>query len=260
MMKMHILKYSFLFKVFLVILVFSNCNRKAGDTDEGIEPNSLVYPTNLADITKDAIPKECQFKGKFLKAKSWIDTTGQNVLIISYSGVVKGSNEFNQNTQSSEYYAVQYIFIKNQYEKLWELSDFEKDCPFDLWIGTMPGGVFVTDLDSNGKTETTLAYKKGCRSDVSPSQLRIAMFEGVVKMGLEGSMLLTPADSAKFLASFEPDLSKIEIKNAKDPDNFLLEMGRYKNAKDFEKKPEKFLEFGRNKWLFFISRDDFKQL
>jgi hypothetical protein len=246
--------YLFLFIFSAASLALFQCgNPKTVDSVAAL----TVYPKNLKALKQTELPESILFKGQFLEAKKWIDTNGENFLVVSNSGVKKGSTEFNTNTKSVEYYAVQYVQKEGKLTKLWDLFDFEKDCEFDLWIGTL--GVYVSDLDSNGTTETKIAYKKSCRSDVSPAQLRIMMYEGTSKMALRGLMLLKPIDSSFSLANFEPDLSKLPKSSKDKSEDYERLFGRFENANDFADKPKIMLLNAIDVWKSLIQQDDFKQ-
>ena len=47
-------------------------------------------------------------------------------------------------------------------------------------IGAMhqPDSVKITDLDGDGLAEVWLAYEMWCKGDVSPSKLKVIMYEG----------------------------------------------------------------------------------
>lgn len=239
---------------FSLTLLLQNCNQKPKTEVEKVQ---VIYPQNVSKIIAKNIPKSMEFKGDFLDAQKWTDSLGENYLIVSRSKVLKGSTEFDENTQSVEMYAIQYVQKGNRIDKLWELTDFEKDCPFDLWMGTVGNGIWVYDLDSNGIAESILAYKKTCRSDVSPAQLKLIMHQGKTKMALRGSMLLTPLDATFNPNNFEPDLSKIPATKA---DDYMRLMGRYENANEFKNQPRVFLDSATALWKRLIQKDDFKQL
>lgn len=45
----------------------------------------------------------------------------------------------------------------------------------------------VTDLDQNGTPEIWIMYRIACRGDISPSELKLIMYEGNKKYKLQGS-------------------------------------------------------------------------
>jgi len=98
-----------------------------------------------------------------------------------------------------------------------------------------------------------------CRSDVSPSDMKILIHENEVKMGLRGTMILE-MDKANMDADFEPDASKIDLSDKPEIDQYMGLMGRYKNEDDFKDQPKVFLENARKLWMEFVDKDEFLQL
>ena len=72
-------------------------------------------------------------------------------------------------------------------ERWWTLTDFERDCRFDLYAGFLPDGLTITDLDGDGLAESTLLYTLSCRSDVSPARLKLILHEGKAKYAIRGT-------------------------------------------------------------------------
>ncbi len=56
--------------------------------------------------------------------------------------------------------------------------DFAKECPLYIQVNFIRNTFAVTDLNKNGKAEVWLMYKTACRSDVSPANMKIVMYEG----------------------------------------------------------------------------------
>lgn len=209
----------------------------------------------IRNLSLDQIPTELSFEGELVVARSWYDVQGEYILILSRKAPLNASNISNE--KSAELFGAQYVRSSKGYELLWDIYDFENNCPFDLWIGLLDNAIFITDLDYDGLSETTLIYKMSCRSDISPSRMKILMHEGNTKMGLRGWMLMT---GNEFQAQdFEPNLSKIDMDHLDEYERTLALYGRYANENDFQNQPLIFLEFAKKQWLKFIPLDDFKQ-
>jgi hypothetical protein len=59
-----------------------------------------------------------------------------------------------------------------------EVNDFIKDCMVDIDAAFKKNSLKVTDLDKNGIAEIWVMYEMACKGDVSPSDLKIIMYEG----------------------------------------------------------------------------------
>jgi len=241
-----------LFLVFLIGLI--SCNQSKNSKQD----NSGIITT---DLTQNEIPKSIEIKGDLIIAKKWTDKNGENILVVSRKGPLEETEyevEFLGDEKYAELYGVQYVKDGDSYRILWDIYDFERHCPFDLWIGLLPNSTRITDLDNDSITETTLIYKLTCRSDVSPSNMKLLMHENNIKMGLRGLMILE-MDKGRINENFEPDLSKIDTTGLSDMDLYIELYGRYNNENDFKDKPKEFLEFAKSLWLEFVDKDEFLQ-
>jgi hypothetical protein len=153
-----------------------------------------------------ALPKEIRFKGKIVAGAQWLDKDGENLLLLCETGAIKSlmppnskENPYKEGGQAAALHAYHYIKHHQQYTLLWKLSDYVKLCPFDLEATFLPDSLTVTDLDGNGIAESTFLYKLGCRSDVSPVQLKLIMHEGKAKYVLRGKTLVPTGDPDKKL-------------------------------------------------------------
>jgi hypothetical protein len=217
---------------------------------------------NLTILTEKEIPDEIKVKGNLLIAKKWTDKNGENVLVVSRKGPIEETGyevEFSGYERYAELFGQQYIKHGDNYKLLWDIYDVERNCPFDLWIGILPNSTSITDLDNDGITETTLIYKLTCRSDISPSRMKILMHENSVKMGLRGIMSMRGEENYK-KDEFEPNMSKVDTTGFNEFEQILALSDRYENEKDFHGMPSVFLNYAKKQWLKFIEKDEFEQL
>ncbi|HOH38001.1 MAG TPA: hypothetical protein PK419_11025 [Spirochaetota bacterium] len=206
------------------------------------------------------IPNSMQPLGKIILSQSWNDKNGENILIISINGPHEEKTiKITEGERYAEIYACQFIREKDQYNLLWKIKDFERHCPFDLWVGILPDSTTITDLDNDQITETTIIYKLTSRSDVSPSRMKLIMHENESKMALRGTMIVLSQNPDFDINRFEPDLSKIDLSKIKKDDQYIIKHGRYENADDFINYPKEFYEYARKQWLNFVTKDSFLQ-
>jgi len=261
-----------IFIILTINLLFS-CNNKTKDKEQKIEDQSVKMEDNVVtqdtplkisvlNLSENEIPKLIEIKGDLLIAKRWQDDNGENILILSRKGPIKETEyevEFSGDERYAELYGAQYLKKGNKFESLWDIYDFERHCPFDLWIGNLPNSTQITDLDNDGITETTIAYKLTCRSDVSPSNMKLIMHENDTKMALRGTMILE-MDKGRITDDFEYDLSKIDTTGLSEYERINELFGRFSDENDFKNKPSVFLIFAKESWKKFVDKDGFEQL
>jgi hypothetical protein len=143
------------------------------------------------------LPKEIRFKGEVVAGARWLDKDGENLLLLCETGPFKSmippnskENPYKEGGRAATLHAYHYIMRSQQYTLLWKLSDYVKICPFDLEAAFLPNSLTITDLDGNGIAESIFLYKLGCRSDVSPVQLKLIMHEGKAKYAIRGETMV----------------------------------------------------------------------
>lgn len=175
-----------------------------------------------------------QYQGKIVGGARWRDRNGENVLVLTQTGAVPSRSKCDADEscpRDAEVYAYHYIVEAEKTTLLWKLTDFERNCDFDLYAGFILNSVSVTDLDSNGVAENTFLYKLSCRSDVSPARLKLIMHEGKNKYAIRGTIRL-PADYGGGDMEVDPVLKK-----AGNP----------------------FLKHALEQWKIFAAEDNFEQ-
>jgi len=139
------------------------------------------------------LPAGIQTQGKIVAGARWRNHLGENLLIATQTGAKPsrgaGCGADADPCQDAEIYADHYLVRNAGVERLWTLTDFERDCPFDLYAGFLPDGLTLTltDLDGDGLAESTLLYTLSCRSDVSPARLKLILHEGKAKYAIRGT-------------------------------------------------------------------------
>jgi hypothetical protein len=135
-----------------------------------------------------ALPAGIQTQGKIVMGARWRDRLGENLLLATQTGQKPSRSSCDSEPDpcsDAEVYADHYLVRNTGVELLWKLTDFEQDCPFDLYAGFLPDSLTITDLDADGVAESTLLYKLACRSDVSPA--RLILHEGKTKYAIRGT-------------------------------------------------------------------------
>ncbi|OON70669.1 M949_RS01915 family surface polysaccharide biosynthesis protein [Hymenobacter sp. CRA2] len=218
---------------------------------------SAGWAGKVDSLTAAQLPRLEKLPGQLLQAWRWTDALGENVLVVYRTKpVYRTTPDTDMEGATVQLFARQYVLAAGgQYQELWRLRDGIEDCPFDLDLGPLPGSTRITDLDADGQTETTLVYKLACRSDVSPSDLKLIMHEGKAKYALRG-FTVVQYDSVPVAQRMPANPCCLDTISAAELDeHYELNAGRYENEKDFRGAPRAFLGFARAHWRHWAPRD-----
>jgi hypothetical protein len=180
-------------------------------------------PVPLLEFKSDMISKKL-YKGQIKQGKRWKDNRGENIVILTATGVY-WANVYDA-TRGAKLYA--YHFIKtadNSYKEIGKISEVVDDCAFDVKCDFFSNSLSVTDLDNDGIAEVGFALVKGCRLELAPDEKKLVFYEGKDLYTITGTT--TVAKGAQQLG------------------------GDKKVEKKFEQAPEAFLEFANKQWNKF---------
>ena len=199
---------------------------------------SAASPSKIQILPFDpkALPQEIRYKGEIVAGARWLDKEGENLLLLCETGAFNSpvppnskENPYKEWGQSAEIHGYHYSKAKEEkWRLLWKLNDSVKICPADVAAAFLPNSLTITDLDGNGIAESTFLYKLGCRSDVSPDQLKLIMHEGKAKYALRGETMVPTTDPEK----------KLGGQKAIDP--------------AFHRAPKAFLDHALQQWNAFV--------
>lgn len=243
---------TFLF-AFLAWMVIS-CNSSADKTNVAkndstgkISTTSGIIDIKPVKLTEGQIPPQLKFRGKVEEAWQWIDKLGDNILITSFVEPYR-PNKLNEDEKTAELHVFHFLKKDTAYKLLWKIADGEQKCPFDITLGFIDA--VITDLDKNGIAETTVQYESVCRSDVSPSRMKIVMHEDTMKYALRGVRWLYGAVAPAKFEVTEKDVNLEKLPKVKDEwEGYIRSFGRYESEKEFSKAPPEFLTYARSQWL-----------
>lgn len=243
----------------LFITAIAGCNTKGkkhskesmDDTARMSNPPVLqIQPKkgSLADI-----PAYIKPKGTLKEVWEWKDTNGDNLLVTSLTEpyVDKGTNEFGEEGKSAELHAVLYSKKEGDYTQTWSIEEKEKSCPFDITCDFIKDAISVTDLDADGTAEVTLLYRLACRSDVSPAEMKLVVYEGLNKYTLKGLTWYGSPEDKFEVTEANADLETLPGYK-KTEEEFMKTWGRYVSEKDFTGAPPAFLSHARSLWIRFV--------
>ena len=229
---------------------------KSTSTKNGNEKNadSTSLTISPVAITAAQLPASIKVNGQLQEAWQWTDRSGENILVTSFTEPYddKEKNEFGEEGQSAQLYALQYVKKDGGYELIWKNDEVEKSCPFDITCKFIKDATTVTDLDKDGVAETTIQYRLACRSDVSPSVMKLVMYEGSTKYFLEGLSWIKSSEEDKFTIT-EKDANLETLPGyKKTEEEYMKTFGRYESEKGFAGAPPEFLAYARQQWMKFV--------
>lgn len=180
-------------------------------------------PIPLMDFKPGLVNKKL-YKGQIKDGKRWKDKRGENIVILTQTGVYWA--DVYDATRGAKLYA--YHFIKtgdSTLKEIWKISEVIDDCAFDVRCDFFSNSLTVTDLDSDGLAEVGFAFAKGCKLGSGPDEKKLVFYEGKDLYQIKGTTTV--------------------IKGTQS-------MGGDKEVeKKFEEAPDAFLEFANKQWIKF---------
>lgn len=218
----------------LFIALFSNCKPEKKDEATTVVSNekpSMKEPfvLTIEKIDSTQFPASIKYEGFIKNAVRWKDKLGDNIVITTETGY-HINKKFTHETEGSdaELFAYHFIISGNEVKQTWRVYDYISDCPVDIVASFVKNTFQVTDLDKNGIAETWLMYKTVCHGDVSPSDMKIIMYEGNTKYAMRGE-------------------NKVAV-GIDDNGKKQFEGGEYKMDENFKKGSKAFKEFAEKLW------------
>ncbi len=157
----------------------------------------LIYSQEMADIKIMDWPEELEYEGRVVAIDKWEDNNGVNYFIVSKVAEYvskKATDEYEVDEVSSYLYGYHYIEDGDGYRLSRKVTDYIKDCVYDVVIYFEPYSMEITDLDNDGINEVSYIYKLACISDVSPYDMKLMLLEDGDKYPVRGKSLISYGD------------------------------------------------------------------
>jgi|WetSurMetagenome_2_1015567.scaffolds.fasta_scaffold165007_2 hypothetical protein len=199
-----------------------------GEKSQGDSQKNSEDGIEMLNFDKSDLPSDIKYSGNIITGKRWKDKNGENILVITRTKDSQKKSkqpDFEEYVREANLYAYHYTGSGNSFSLLWKVNDLVENCVFDLTLDYISGSLSITDINKNGIAESTFLYRLTCRSDVSPSTLKLIMHEGDNKYALRGYSLITL--------------------------NGMNEGGDYNVDKSFDSAPDGFLEYAKTQWKEF---------
>ncbi|MBO9200010.1 MULTISPECIES: M949_RS01915 family surface polysaccharide biosynthesis protein [Niastella] len=139
-------------------------------------PAPKEVPVPLLEFKPGMIDKKL-YKGKIKDGKHWKDSRGENIVILTQTGVY-WSNVYDA-TRGAKIFA--YHFIKaadNSFKEIGKISEVVEECAFEVKCDFFYNSLSITDLDGDGIAEVGFILYKGCKSEPGPEEKKLVFYEG----------------------------------------------------------------------------------
>jgi len=170
-----------------------------------------------------SIPKAIKYTGHIINAVRWTDSLGDNIVLTTETGETKSKSIPDDDYRDAALYAYHYMVQGDSLKLTWKVYDFTKDCPVDIRANFIANTFAITDLNKDGKAEVWLMYRTVCHGDVSPSNMKIIMYEDNKKFAIRGS-------------------NRVEVSGTESVG------GQYSFDEAFKKAPEVFRHYATQLW------------
>lgn len=185
----------------------------------------------VTKLNQNKLSKDIKTEGKINEVLGFSDNLGEHIIITSETGIYQNTKFKHENDgQDAELFAYHFVKKQDSLKLIWKVYDFIKDCPVDIEASFIKNTLQVTDLNKNGVAEIWLMYKTVCHGDVSPSDLKIIMYEGNQKHAMRGQ-------------------TKVKISEKE------YIGGTYKFDKVFENSSDAFKNFAKKLWNTHVNQN-----
>lgn len=152
-------------------------------SDEPAPGTKTFYVYEKADIDESKLP---ELTGDIFLSKMWNDENGLNYLVFTRV------EERSQGTDgpdavSKELHAYHFKKSGTAMVLVREIKDFVHNCIFDNTLELIENSLNITDVDNNNYAEVTFMYKLGCRSDITPLEMKLMHLENGDKYAIRGN-------------------------------------------------------------------------
>jgi hypothetical protein len=178
---------------------------------------------NTSYLDTNNLPNGIEFSGNIKTAVRWTDKLGDNIVITTETGETINKTAPSDDFRDAALYAYHFIVGKDSTNLTWTVYDFIKECRLDMEANFVKNTFQVTDLNNDGVAEVWLMYKTVCHGDVSPSDMKIIMYQGQQKFVMIGQ-------------------NKVQVSDTE------FNGGEYKFDKTFIDGPTTFRDFAKKLW------------
>lgn len=204
----------------LLILLLSNCstneqnknhpttseNKTKSEVDTTV--NHVEEKLNFSSVDSNFIKENFTYKGHIKESIKWNDIEGSHIVFTCETGefLSKNNNEYGDQ-RDAELFCYHHIKKNSNYSQIWKIYDYSKNCEVDIITNFHKNSLEITDLNKNGIAEIWTMYNIACKGDVSPSILKLIMYEGNKKYKLEGTSRVELSEEYRYGGEIESILN-----------------------------------------------------
>ncbi len=171
-------------------------------------PFGLTCKTSaIASDSAKGLPAQIKkdLQGTIEAKYSFTDKIGQHVLALT-----RDSSRLPDGTDNITLQASLYRFFENSWKQEWVIRDFLQCKDLDIEADFFIPLTSFSDLDSNGITETTVAYRLVCAGGIDTKPTKVIMRQGTKKFAVRGESLVRIEGALPFGGKFalEPNLDQ----------------------------------------------------
>jgi len=164
----------------------------------------------ITKLNSTNLPKNLKYKGSIKEAIRWTDKFGDNIVITSETGEYQSKSRKEDTFRDAELFAYHFIIKKDTIVQIWKVYDFINECPVEIEANFINNTLQVTDLNDDNIGEIWLMYKKVCHGDVSPSDMKVIMYQGQQKYEMVGQKKIVMADKKTYGGDYKFDKAFID--------------------------------------------------
>ncbi len=142
------------------ILLFSACKTPAEEAVQSAGKDTLTGTTQMEkllakQVDSTHLPSGITYEGLFKKAIRWTDAAGENLLLLTETGIVPTTvlDPDNDYSADARIYASHYLLPGGAPKRTWKVYDFIEDCPVDIVAEFVLPECTITDLNNDGTAE-----------------------------------------------------------------------------------------------------------
>ena len=170
-----------------IMLLAATSGQSAVAIDDAVSADLSVRRLTNEGLT---LPNGVPPHGTIVAGAQWSDETGDYRVLIEESGKIPGGPDCRPDCFDAEIRAYAFASDGKGLTPIWRAVDFVRDCADDIFVGLLEGTLAVTDVDRDGHAEVSFLYKLSCRTDVSPSRLKLLLYVDSYKYAIRGTTRL----------------------------------------------------------------------
>ena len=150
---------------------------------------NLPAQVKTKELKAKDIPTDIKYEGTLKKAIQWEDKAGYHIVILAETGIyINKDLPHESEGRDAELYAYHFLDAEDLIVQVWKVFDYIHDCELDIEASFIENTLAVTDLNKDESPEIWIMYKKVCHGDVSPSEMKIIMYENAKKYAMRGEI------------------------------------------------------------------------